>query len=80
MVAVSTANPATPAPVGNNTLIGVLELGDRSVAMVEVNGAAQRVGIGQTLDSGWQLMQIADQKAVLQRGGEVRSLSVGQKF
>jgi hypothetical protein len=80
MAAVSTANPATPAPVGNNTLIGVLELGDRSVAMVEVNGAAQRVGIGQTLDSGWQLMQIADQKAVLQRGGEVRSLSVGQTF
>jgi hypothetical protein len=81
MAAVSTANPATtPAPVGNNTLIGVLELGDRSVAMVEVNGAAQRVGIGQTLDSGWQLMQIVDQKAVLQREGEVRSLSVGQKF
>lgn len=80
MAAVSTANPTTPAPVGGNTLIGVLELGDRSVAMVEVNGAAQRVGIGQTLDSGWQLMQIADQKAVLQRGGEVRSLSVGQKF
>jgi hypothetical protein len=66
--------------VGNNTLIGVLELGERSVAMVEVNGATQRVGIGQTLDSGWQLTQIADQKAILERGGEVRSLSVGQKF
>jgi hypothetical protein len=70
--------PATSAP--ESTVIGVMELGDRSVAMIELNGATQRVSVGQTLDSGWQLMQIADQKVIMQRGGEVRALTVGQKF
>jgi hypothetical protein len=74
-------SPAAPvAPLANSTLIGVLELGERSMAMVEVNGATQRISIGQSLNSGWQLVQVADQKAVLQRGGEIRSLTVGQKF
>jgi hypothetical protein len=70
--------PATSAP--ESTVIGVMELGDRSMAMIELNGATQRVSVGQTLDSGWQLMQVADQKVIMQRGGEVRALTVGQKF
>uniref|UniRef100_B8HML1 Type II secretion system protein GspC N-terminal domain-containing protein n=1 Tax=Cyanothece sp. (strain PCC 7425 / ATCC 29141) TaxID=395961 RepID=B8HML1_CYAP4 len=62
-------------------LVGVLELGDRSVALVQVNGSTERVALGQPVGtSGWKLRQIVDQKAVVERGGEVRSIFVGQQF
>ncbi|MDG2990679.1 hypothetical protein L3556_06995 [Candidatus Synechococcus calcipolaris G9] len=70
--------PAPPPPT--RTLVGVLELDQRSVAMIEMNGSTERVSVGQTLDGGWKLVQVSDQRAVLQRGGEVRSIGVGQKF
>lgn len=70
--------PMPPPPT--RTLVGVLELDQRSVAMIEMNGSTERVTVGQTLDGGWKLVQISDQRAVLQRGGEVRSIGVGQKF
>lgn len=63
------------------TLVGVLELGDRSVALLSMDGATRRVQIGEPVDpTGWKLVQIANQKAVVQRGGEVRSIYVGQQF
>jgi hypothetical protein len=69
------------APTARYTLRGVMEMGDRSVALLDMNGTSQRIAVGQPLGAtGWQLVQIADQKAVVQRKGEVRSITVGQQF
>jgi hypothetical protein len=77
----ASAVPFSAVSNSSQTLVGVLELGDRSMALIEANGAARRIQLGETLDaSGWKLMQIADQKVVVQRGQEVRSIYVGQKF
>lgn len=70
----------TPAPP-QHTLVGLLELGDRSVALFQSNGQTLRLSVGDTIgNDGWQLVQIQNQRAVLRRQGEVRSLTVGQSF
>lgn len=70
----------TPAPP-QHTLVGILELGDRSVALFQSNGQTLRLSVGDTIgNDGWQLVQIQNQRAVLRRQGEVRSLTVGQSF
>ena len=85
-----TAAPSTtPAPTAavpniaptNYRLIGILELGDRSAALFEVNGTPQRVQVGAAIgDSGWTLVSISNQEAIVRRNGEVRSVYVGQQF
>ncbi len=78
------ATPAPPAPTPappQHTLVGILELGDRSVALFQSNGQTLRLSVGDTIgNDGWQLVQIQNQRAVLRRQGEVRSLTVGQSF
>lgn len=90
----TTAAPASPAPAAptvptvpniatanSHTLIGVLELGDRSAALFDVNGIPQRIEIGQQIgSSGWALVSVSNQEAIVRRNGEVRSIYVGQKF
>jgi hypothetical protein len=64
-----------------HALIGLLELGDRSAALLEVNGVPQRIQVGEKIGgSGWQVMSISNQAAIIQRNGEVRSIYVGQQF
>jgi hypothetical protein len=83
-----TPAPASPAPnvpniaaATNHRLLGVLELGDKSAALFEVNGTPSRVEIGQQIgSSGWSLVSISNQEAIVRRNGEVRSIYVGQKF
>jgi hypothetical protein len=85
---VAAVAPIAPAPVkplaapaSKYTLRGVMEMGDRSVALLDINGTSQRIAVGQPLGAtGWQLVQVSDQKAVVQRKGEVRSITVGQQF
>ena len=83
--------PASPQPsiaavpnIGSETsrtLIGVLELGERSAALFEVNGTAKRIEVGDQIgSSGWTLVSIRNQEAIVRRNGEVRSIYVGQKF
>lgn len=80
------AAPTASSPVPNiaaasHTLVGVLELGDRSAALFEVNGTPQRIEIGEAIGtSGWTLVSIKNQEAIVRRNGEVRSIYVGQKF
>jgi Tfp pilus assembly protein PilP len=77
------AAPATPkkSPLGNNTLIGVLDLGDRSAAMIDINGSIQSIKVGNVVgDSGWAVSGIAQQEVSLKRGSENTKVSVGQKF
>jgi len=73
------AQSATLAP--EQTLVGVLELGDRSAALVGADGTTRRVHVGESLGpGGWSLVKVTGQKAIIQRQGELRSLYVGQKF
>jgi Tfp pilus assembly protein PilP len=64
-----------------HSLIGLLELGDRSAALMAVNGVPQRIQVGEKIGaSGWQVMSITNQAAIIQRNNEVRSIYVGQQF
>ncbi len=69
------------APTSAQTLVGILELGDRSAALFEVDGVARRIYVGESIGaSGWTLAEIKNQEAVIRKGGDVRSVFVGQKF
>jgi hypothetical protein len=73
--------PVAPTPVSNHALVGILELGDRSAALFEINGVPQRVYIGERIgNSGWSLVSVANGEAVVRRNGEVRSILIGQQF
>ena len=85
--------PSTPAPTAvrppiplsmpgiAKTLVGVLELGDRSAALIEINGVAQRYRIGESIaTSGWTLVEVSKDQAIIRRNGEVRSVFIGQSF
>ncbi|NEP86213.1 MAG: hypothetical protein F6K18_04910 [Okeania sp. SIO2C2] len=64
-----------------NTLVGILELGERSAALFEIEGVARRIYVGENIGgSGWTLVNVANQEAVIRRNGEVRSVFVGQQF
>ena len=83
VIAPTTAPSTTPniAVANNHTLIGILELGDRSAALIEVNGTPQRIQIGESIGaSGWTLVSVKNQEAIVRRNGEVRSIYVGQQF
>ena len=70
-----------PSPPAGHTLVGLLELGDRSAALFDFNGVTQRTQVGEEIStSGWTLVSVNNQKVVIRRNGEVRSIYVGQKF
>ncbi len=73
---------AAPAPATVvQTLVGILELGERSAALFEIGGVPQRVYIGERIGgSGWSLVSVGEGEAVIRRNGEVRSISIGQRF
>jgi hypothetical protein len=72
----------TTASTQVHTLVGILELGDnRSAALFEIDGVARRVRVGEQIGaSGWTLVEVANQQAMIRRNGEVRSVYVGQQF
>lgn len=80
----ATSSASSPAPVTSGTkytLVGVLELGDRSTALFESNGVARRINMGESIGtSGWSLVEVNNQEAIIRRNGEVRSIYVGQAF
>lgn len=82
----SPVSPTAPsqAPVAANPihgLVGILELGDRSAALFEINGVSQRVYIGERIGSGgWSLVSVSNEEVVIRRNGEVRSIFIGQRF
>jgi hypothetical protein len=78
-VAVSTQIMAVPVP--SYTLIGVLDLGDRSTAMIDISGSVQSIGLGKTINNtGWSLYRVSQQEIILKRGKETKTIFVGQKF
>lgn len=74
-------SPTTVAVAPAHTLIGVFELGDRSAAIFDIDGVTQRVYIGEQIGgSGWSVVSVANEEAVIRRNGEVRSIYIGQQF
>lgn len=77
-------NPTAVAPLpvaATHTLMGLLELDDRSAALFEINGVTRRIHLGEAIgSSGWTLVEVANQEAIMRRNGEVRSVYVGQAF
>ena len=72
-------SPVAAAPI--HSLVGILELGDRSAALFEISGVSQRVYIGERVgSSGWSLVSVSNEEAVIRRNGEVRSIFIGQRF
>ena len=84
----STARPnssslvqAAAAPMPSYTLIGVLDLGDRSTAMFDINGSVQSIRVGKAISNdGWVLSRVSQQEITLKRGKETKTVLVGQKF
>lgn len=54
--------------------------GDRSAALIKVQGQTRRVWAGEEINDGWILESIANQQANISYQGEVRSISVGETF
>ncbi|HIK16523.1 MAG TPA: hypothetical protein IGS53_14750 [Leptolyngbyaceae cyanobacterium M33_DOE_097] len=75
------APPALTVPGVKRTLRGVVELGDRSAALIEVNGVVQSFRLGESIgSSGWALVEVSKDRMIIRRNGEVRSVSVEQSF
>ncbi len=74
-------NSPVTSDTNKYTLTGLLQLGDQSVALFEINGINQRIKAGESIgSSGWNIVSISGQEVVIRRNGEVRSVYVGQKF
>ena len=78
---IENAPSVTPLAETQHTLNGLLEDGERSAALFDLNGITQRVKLGEEIGaSGWTLVEVANQKALIRRNGEVRAIYAGQKF
>ncbi len=63
------------------SLVGVLESGDRSAALFDVEGTTQRVGLGEEVGtSEWKLTAVQNQQILIEQNGQTKSLYVGQNF
>lgn len=70
-------------PALQRTLTGVLQLAnpDQSAALFELNGVTQRYYPGESIGtSGWILIEVKNNQAVIRRNGDVRTLEAGQKL
>ena len=75
------AEKAIAKPTINHTLVGILDLGDKSAALFKIEGTTQRIWLGEEINnSGWILESITSQTAKIGNQGQVRSLSVGETF
>lgn len=64
------------------SLVKTLPTGNRPNAVFQVDGRSQTVNVGQKIGtSNWSVLSIAKGEVILKRkGGEIRSIYVGQKF
>ncbi|MBD2103286.1 hypothetical protein [Leptolyngbya sp. FACHB-261] len=76
----SSIAPAVPAPA--YSLVGVLDVGERSMAMINSNGSTKSFRVGETLSgSDWTVIAIREQEVVLRRPNQqLRSVTVGERF
>ena len=72
-------NDVTPA--SELVLVGVLNLGNRSAALFDIDGSSQRAYVGDRIGlSNWNLVSVNGQDVVIRRNDEVRSVYIGQRF
>ncbi|MEB3232243.1 MAG: hypothetical protein VKJ64_14630 [Leptolyngbyaceae bacterium] len=80
----STPAPEAAAPSDlsyGHVLVGLMQLGDRSVAMFDYAEGTLRVQVGEQIGtSGWSLVSVSETEAVIRRNGDVRSIYIGQSF
>ena len=62
-----------------NTLVGVMDLGDRSSALFDNKGITTRISPGEFIN-GWTLVEVGSQQVILSRNGQTKVLEVGQSF
>ena len=68
------------ATASRYTLVG-LQTGDRPVCLFNIDGVTQRINLGEAIgSSGWTLVAVTNEEAIIRRNGEVRSIYPGQKF
>jgi len=73
--------PTASAPTVSRKLVGVLDQGNNSVALIEIDGVTQRFQVGESISSsGWTLVEVSKNQAIIRRNGDVRSLFVGHTF
>ncbi|MFW6316407.1 MAG: hypothetical protein ACOC1Z_04810 [Cyanobacteriota bacterium] len=76
-----TEETESPPPSRDQTLVGLLELGEHSAALLKVEGVTQRIMIGETVpDSNWTLAEISNNKARFENGGQEKSMYVGESL
>jgi len=69
------------APSYSAQLEGLLELGNKSVALFKVDGISRRINLGENIGAtGWTLVEVSNGEAIVRRNGEVRSIYTGQKL
>jgi Type II secretion system protein C len=74
---------AAVPPALQRTLSGVLQAQnpDQSAALFEMNGVTQRYYPGESIGtSGWILVEIKNNQAVIRRNGDVKTIEAGQKL
>jgi hypothetical protein len=63
------------------TLVGLIEIGEQSSALFKTNNLTEQVKPGEEIGiSGWILDSIYDQKAIIQKQGTSKTLSLGAGF
>ncbi|MTJ14944.1 hypothetical protein FJR11_20660 [Anabaena sp. UHCC 0187] len=69
------------SPSYSAQLEGLLELGNKSVALFKVDGISRRINLGENIGAtGWTLVEVTNGEAIIRRNGEVRSIYTGQKL
>ncbi|MEN9271885.1 MAG: hypothetical protein Q6K18_01765 [Gloeomargarita sp. DG_1_5_bins_55] len=69
-----------PAARATVTLIGLLQMGANSVALFQMGDVTQQVSMGEQVgQSGWFVQEVREREVVLTRGGQNRTLIVGQE-
>jgi hypothetical protein len=75
------AKLATITPTISVQLEGILESGDQSVALFNIDGSTRGVNLGENIGgTGWILIEISNGEAIIRRHDEKRSIYAGQRL
>jgi hypothetical protein len=78
----SQPNPAAVTPEqSGHKLVGLLELGEHSAALLKVQGATQRIMLEESIPgSNWKLVSVANQKATFTNNQQQKVMFVGEEI
>ncbi|MDB9521649.1 hypothetical protein PN480_06735, partial [Dolichospermum circinale CS-1225] len=72
---------ATITPTISVQLEGILESGDQSVALFNIDGITRGINVGENIGStGWILIEVTNGEAIIRRHDEKRSIYAGQRL